>query len=62
MSTDEEKNERPRGKLIQTKSLWQFFRESPFVGLELEFERNKDISRDIDFGSVDGHSQSPNDS
>jgi antitoxin Phd len=36
------------GKSHQPKSLWQFFRESPLVGLELEFERNKDISRDID--------------
>ena|SRR5215475_10936860 len=35
------------GKAHQPKDLWQFFRESPMVGLELEFERNKDTSRDI---------------
>jgi len=35
------------GKAHQPKDLWQFFRESPLVGLELEFERNKDASRDI---------------
>ena len=30
------------------KSLVQFFRESPLVGLELEFEKNKDAGRDIE--------------
>ena len=29
------------------KSLVQFFRESPLVGLELRFERDKDTGRDI---------------
>ena len=29
------------------KSLVQFFRESPLVGLELHFERDKDTGRDI---------------
>ena len=32
----------------QPKSLVQFFRESPLVGLELDFERDKDSGRDID--------------
>ena len=32
----------------EPKSLWQFFRESPLVGLDLEFERNTDVSRDIE--------------
>jgi prevent-host-death family protein len=32
----------------QPKSLVQFFRESPLVGLELDLERDKDIGRDID--------------
>jgi prevent-host-death family protein len=32
----------------QPKSLVQFFRESPLVGLELEFERDKDTGRDIE--------------
>jgi antitoxin Phd len=31
----------------QPKSLVQFFRESPLVGLELDFERDKDAGRDI---------------
>lgn len=35
------------GKSHQPKSLVQFFRESPLVGLGLEFERKKDISRDV---------------
>src|SRR5215468_3130565 len=36
------------GKSHQPKDLWQFFRESPLVGLELEFERDKDTGRDIE--------------
>jgi hypothetical protein len=36
------------GKSHQPQDLWQFFRESPLVGLELEFERDKDTGRDID--------------
>ena len=32
----------------QPKSLVQFFRESPLVGLELDLERDKDAGRDID--------------
>jgi antitoxin Phd len=32
----------------QPKSLVQFFRESPLVGLELEFERDKDAGREIE--------------
>lgn len=35
-------------KSHQPKDLWQFFRESPLVGLDLKFERNKDITRDIE--------------
>jgi len=31
----------------QPKSLVQFFRESPLVGLELDFERDRDTGRDI---------------
>lgn len=30
------------------KSLVQFCRESPLVGLELEFERDRDTGRDVD--------------
>src|SRR5882757_655146 len=32
----------------QPKSLVQFFRESPLVGLELDLERDKDIGRDVE--------------
>jgi antitoxin Phd len=35
-------------KAKQPKSLLQFFRESPLVGLELKFERDRDEGRDID--------------
>ena len=37
-----------REKNRQPKSLVQFFRESPFVGMEMEFERSKDTGRDIE--------------
>lgn len=47
MNADEE-CEKPTGKSHQPKDLWQFFRESPLVGLDLEFERNKDTTRDIE--------------
>ena len=32
----------------EPKGLWQFFRESPLVGLDLKFERNTDVSPDIE--------------
>ncbi len=32
----------------QVKSLVQFFRESPLVDLDLEFERSTDVGRDIE--------------
>ena len=32
----------------QPKSLVQFFRESPLVGLDLDLERDKDTGRDIE--------------
>ena len=32
----------------QPKSLVQFFRDSPLVGLELDFERDKDTGRDLE--------------
>ena len=32
----------------QPRSLVQFFRESPLVGLELDFERDRDTGRDIE--------------
>jgi antitoxin Phd len=33
----------------QPKSLVQFFRESPLVGLDLDLERDKDMGRDVEF-------------
>ena len=32
----------------QPKSLVQFFRESPFVGMEMKFERSRDTGRKIE--------------
>jgi antitoxin Phd len=40
--------ERLVGKAHQPKSLVQFFRESPLVGVELDWTRNRDESEDID--------------
>jgi len=42
-----EKNVRPSAPPAGSKSLVQFFRESPLVGLELDFERDQDPGRDI---------------
>jgi len=44
----EEQFDRLVGKSRQPKSLVQFFRESPLVGLELDFERDPDPGRDVD--------------
>lgn len=44
----DEQYERLIGKAEQPKSLLQFFRESPLVGLDLDFERDRDEGRDID--------------
>ena len=35
-------------KSHQPKSIVQFFRESPLVGVDLDFDRDKDTGRDID--------------
>jgi antitoxin Phd len=35
-------------KSHQPKSIVQFFRESPLVGVKLDLERDKDMGRDID--------------
>ena len=37
-----------REKCRRPKSLVQFFRESPFVGMEMKFERNQDTGRKIE--------------
>ena len=44
----DEQYEQLVGKAHQPKSLLQFFRESPLVGLELNLERDKDEGRDIE--------------
>jgi len=44
----DEQYERLTVKSRQPKSLVQFFRESPLVGVELNLERDKDIGRDIE--------------
>jgi antitoxin Phd len=36
------------GRSHQPKSLVQFFRESPFVGVELDLERQKDEGREVE--------------
>ncbi len=43
-----EQYERLLAKSHQPKSLVQFFRESPLVGVELDLERDKDTGRDIE--------------
>ncbi len=44
----DEQYERLVGKAHQPKSLLQFFRESPLVGVDLDLERDKDEGRDIE--------------
>jgi len=44
----EEQYERLVGKSHQPKSLVQFFRASPLVGVELDLERDRDAGRDIE--------------
>jgi hypothetical protein len=43
-----EQYEELTGRAHQPKTLVEFFRESPFVGLELDLERQKDEGRDIE--------------
>lgn len=47
MITDEE-YEKLVVKSRQPKSLVQFFRESPLVGVDLDLERDQDLERDIE--------------
>ena len=44
----EEQYERLAGKAHQPKSLVQFFRDSPLVGVELDLKRSEDKARDIE--------------
>ncbi|HTB15925.1 MAG TPA: type II toxin-antitoxin system Phd/YefM family antitoxin [Bryobacteraceae bacterium] len=43
-----EQFEQLTGRARQPKSLVQFFRESPLVGVKIDLTRDKDIGRDID--------------
>lgn len=44
----EEQFEKLAGRSHQPKSLVQFFRQSPLVGVDLHLERDRDPGRDID--------------
>ena len=44
----DEQFDRLMGKARQPKSIVQFFRKSPLVGIELDLERDKDIGRDLE--------------
>ena len=44
----EEQYERLAGKAHQPKSLVQFFRDSPLVGVELDLKRSDDEGRDVE--------------
>ncbi len=44
-----EEYEQLKAKAGQPKSIVQFFRESPLVGVELDLERDRDTGRDIEF-------------
>jgi len=44
----EEQYERLTVKSRRPKSLVQFFRDSPLVGVELDLERDRDTGRDVD--------------
>lgn len=44
----DEQYERLAAKSKQPKSIVEFFRKSPLVGLELDFERDRDEGRDIE--------------
>lgn len=44
----DEEYDRLVNKSHQAKSLVQFFRESPLVGVQLDLERNKDEGRDVE--------------
>jgi len=44
----DEQYQRLVGKAHQPRSLLQFFRESPLVGIELDLERDKDEGRDVE--------------
>jgi hypothetical protein len=44
----EEQFARLVGKADQPKSIVQFFRQSPLVGVDLDLERDRDTGRDIE--------------
>ncbi len=44
----EEQYDRLTAKAHQPKSIVRFFRESPLVGVDLDFERDRDTGRDVE--------------
>jgi hypothetical protein len=48
-SADNPKAQRTPGETKKPKTLVEFFRESPLVGLDLDLERNRDPGRNLDF-------------
>ena len=44
----DEQYDRLLAKSKQPKSIVQFFRESPLVGMELDLERDRDTGRDVE--------------
>jgi len=44
----DEQYERLTVKAHQPKSIVQFFRESPLIGVDLDLERDKDTGRDVE--------------
>ena len=44
----DEPDDQPLSETRQSKSIVEFFRESPLVGVELDLDRDKDPGRDID--------------
>jgi hypothetical protein len=50
MISEEDNSDVPM-KVHRPKSIAEFFRESPLVGVELDLERDKDTGRDIELAS-----------
>ncbi len=48
MMISDEQYDRLLAKSRQPKSIVRFFRESPLVGVEIDFERDQDTGRDIE--------------
>jgi len=51
LMTSDERHDHPARKPHPAKSLPQFFRQSPLVGVDLDLERANDEARDIELGA-----------